>query len=160
MYPTADGHMNIAAAWGHLWRELCKVIDRPDLPDDPRFAAPKDRSENRAQLNGIITEALAARTTDEWVTIMNDVGIPAGPVNDIGQTFNDPQVQHLGIASPVEHSTVGPIEVVRNATNIDGVSGAIRRPSPEAGQHSDEILAQFGVDPAEVAQLRNDGVVV
>ncbi|MGI9616426.1 MAG: CaiB/BaiF CoA transferase family protein [Acidimicrobiales bacterium] len=159
MYATADGNMNIAAAWGHLWRRLCEVIERPDLPDDPRFVSPKDRSQNRGELNEIITTALAAKPTDEWVRIMNDVGIPAGPVNDIGQTFADPQVEHLGIAAPVEHPAVGEIDVVRNATNIEGVPGAIRRPSPEAGEHSGELLAQFGLSDGEVAALRDDGVV-
>ncbi|MDH3680274.1 MAG: CoA transferase [Acidimicrobiia bacterium] len=159
MYATADGHMNIAAAWGHLWESFCKVIDLPDLPDDPRFDSPKSRSQNRAELNELITAALATRTTEEWVQVMNDVGIPAGPVNDVGQTFADPQVQHLGIAAEIEHPGVGPIEVVRNATNIDGVSNAIRRPSPEAGEHTEEILAQFGLDDGEVADLRHQGAI-
>jgi formyl-CoA transferase len=159
MYPTADGYLNIAAAWGHLWRKFCTVIGREDLPDVARFSSPKDRSANRAELNEIISSALAARSTDEWVTIMNDVGIPAGPVNDIGQTFDDPQVQHLGIATPVEHPAVGEINIVRNATNIEGVAGVVRRPSPEAGEHSGEILAQFGLGADEIAQLRTDGVV-
>jgi formyl-CoA transferase len=159
MYPTADGYMNIAAAWGHLWRGFCTVIGRPDLPDDPRFASPKDRSMNRSALNDIITTALAAKPTDEWVTVMNDAGIPAGPVNDIGQTFADPQVEHLGIAAPIEHPAVGEIDVIRNATNIEGVPGEIRRASPESGEHTDEILDQFGIDVDEIAALREAGVV-
>ena len=159
MYATADGYMNIAAAWGHLWERFCKVIDRPDLPDDARFSSPKRRSTNRRELNEIITTALATRSTADWVTVMNDAGIPAGPVNDIGQTFADPQVKHLGVAAPVEHPAVGAIDVIRNATNIEGVSGAIRRPSPEAGEHTDEILAQFGLGVDEVDRLRTDGVV-
>lgn len=159
MYETSDGHLNIAAAWGHMWQALCKVLDRPDLPDDERFATPKARSANRVELNEAINEVLRTRTTDEWVTVMAGVGIPAGPVNDIGQTFADPQVQHLGIAAPIEHPLAGPIEVVRNATNLDGVSNAIRRPSPGPGEHTDEILAQFGLTDAEVDALRAAGAI-
>ena len=80
-------------------------------------------------------------------------------MNDIAQAFADPQVRHLGIASPVDHPRVGRIEVVRNATHLEGVSGAIRRPAPEAGEHTDAILAEFGLDEAEIDALREDGVV-
>ena len=73
-----------------------------------------------------------------------------GPVNDIAQTFADPQVQHLRVATPVTHPAVGPIEIVRNATTLEGVPNEIRRPAPEAGEHSDEILRQFGLDDAEI----------
>ena len=159
MYETSDGYMNIAAAWGHMWLAFCKVIDRPDLPDDPRFAKPRDRTQNRAELNAEINKALQSRATEDWVLVMNEAGIPAGPVNDVGQTFADPQVVHLGIASPVEHSTVGPMEIIRNATNLDGVPNDIRKPSPEAGEHTEEILAQFGLTEAEVAALRANSVV-
>ncbi|MGF1596020.1 MAG: CaiB/BaiF CoA transferase family protein [Acidimicrobiales bacterium] len=159
MYETGDGHMNIAAPWGHIWHTFCKLIDRPDLPDDERFASPKARTANRAELNALITDVLRTRTTNEWVELLNEHGVPSGPVNDVAQTFADPQVVHLGVAAPVEHPSVGSIEVIRNATNIEGVPGDIRRPSPEAGEHSDEILAQFGLEPAEIETLRADGVI-
>lgn len=158
-YATRDGHLNIAAAWGHLWRELCKQIDRPDLVDDPRFATPADRNRHRAELNEEIGAALATRTTAEWVEVLNEAKIPAGPVNDIGQTFSDPQVRHLGLAAPIDHPVAGSIEVVRNATNIDGVPNEIRRPSPGVGEHSDEILAEFGLDTTEIDELRRGGAI-
>lgn len=159
MYETGDGHMNVAAPWGHIWRKFCGVIERPDLPDDERFATPKARTKHRAELNEVINEVLRTRPTAEWVEVMNEVGVPAGPVNDVAQTFADPQVEHLGIAAPVVHPTVGPIEVIKNATNLEGVPNAIRRPSPEAGEHSDEILSQFGLDEAEIAGLRAEGAI-
>ncbi len=158
-FATGDGHLNLAASWGHLWVALCKVIDRPELPDDPRFATARDRATNRDALNAIITAALADGTTAHWVEVLNEAGIPAGPVNDVGQTFADPQVEHLGIAAPVEHPVAGPIEVVRNATNLDGVPNDIRRPSPTVGQHTDEILAQFGLTDDDVAALRAAGAI-
>ena len=159
MYRTGDGHLNIAAPWGRLWRRFCGVIGRPDLPDDERFATPEDRAANRPALNREIEEALAAKTTAEWVEALNADGIPAGPVNDVAEAFDDPQVRHLAVAAPVTHPTAGPIEIVRNATNIDGVPGDIRRPSPEPGQHSDEILARFGWSPGEIAELRARAVI-
>lgn len=159
MYATADGHMNIAAPWGRIWRRFCTVIDRPELLEDERFANPVDRTANRGELNHLLNEALASKTTAEWVELMNAEGIPSGPVNDVEQAFSDPQVQHLGVAAPIAHPAVGQIEIVRNATNIEGHPNDIRRPSPVAGEHSDEILAEFGLSPDDVAELRKQGVI-
>ncbi|MGH1503738.1 MAG: CaiB/BaiF CoA transferase family protein [Acidimicrobiales bacterium] len=153
LYPTADGHLNVAAAWGTLWTEFCGVIDRADLVDDPRFAHPKGRMVNHDELTAIITEALATRTTAEWVEALNAVGVPAGPVNDLAQTFDDPQVRHLGVAAPTQHPVRGDIEIVRNATHLEGVDDDIVRPSPLAGEHSAEVLAQFGFTADEIATL-------
>ena len=159
MYATADGHMNIAAPWGRIWQRFCTVIDRADLLDDERFSTAPLRTENRVELNAEITEALTGHSTAHWVEVMNADGIPSGPVNDVAQTFDDVQVQHLGVAVPVEHPTVGEIEIVRNATNIDGVPNEIRLPSPNAGEHSDEILDRFGLSDSEIADLRDKGVI-
>ena len=159
MYRTEDGYLNLAAPWGRIWERLCAVLQRPDLVEDERFANAGSRSKNREDLNGVITEVLMTRSTADWVHAMNDEGIPCGPVNDVAQTFADPQVKHLGIAAPVAHPQRGPIEVVRNATNLDGLSNDIRRPSPGPGEHSDEILTQFGLTEAEIVTLRADEVI-
>ncbi len=158
-YATSDGYVNIAAPWQHLWVKFCSAIGRADLAEDPRFGSPGRRSHNKAALNEALDEALACRTTAEWVEVLNAADIPAGPVNDIGQTFADPQVRHLGIAVPIVHPRVGEIEIIRNATNIEGISNDVRLPSPNLGQHTDEILAEFGLDTIEVADLRARGIV-
>lgn len=159
LYPTADGHINVAAAWGRLWSAFCEVIGEPDLADEPRFAAPAERVANHEALTAIISEALARRTTAEWVTALNDVGVPAGPVNDMREAFEDDQIRHLRVAAPVHHPEKGDIEVIRNATNIDGVDSTVRRPSPLAGEHSREILAQFGYESTEIDRLIERAVV-
>ena len=156
-YPTADGLLNVAASWDHMFATFCRIVDRADLLDDPRYADARGRARHRDELNGHIERALAARPTAEWVDRLNEAGVPAGPVNDIGQAFADPQIEHLGVAQPVDHPTVGPIEVVRNATNIEGVPNGIRAASPEPGQHTEAILAQFGFSPEEVAGLIEAG---
>lgn len=159
MYATKDGFLNLAAPWGRLWAALCDVVERPDLAKDPRFAAPSDRNRNRDALNEELTQALANRTTAEWVDAMNAAGIPSGPVNDLAQTFADPQVRHLGIATPVDHPVVGEVEILRNATHLEGVPSDIRQPAPAPGEHTDEILRQFGLDDDEIAGLRERAVV-
>lgn len=159
MYKTSDGHLNLAAPWGRIWERLCEVIERPELVEDARFATAGARSKNRIELNTALNAVLETRSTEHWVAAMNTAGIPSGPVNDVAQTFDDPQVKHLGIAAPVEHPEAGPIEVVRNATNLDGVSSDIRRPSPTAGQHSEAILTEFGFDRTEIDRLRRDEAI-
>ena len=159
MYQTADGYMNLAAPWGRIWTALCDVLERPDLASDPRFSGPTERTRNRDALNEEITAALRARTTTDWVETMNEAGIPSGPVNDIEQTFADPQVQHLGIATPVTHPSVGKIEIIANATHLEGVPNTIRRPAPEPGEHSDEILREFGLSDTEINSLRTHEII-
>ena len=159
MYATRDGHMNLAAPWGRMWSALCEILERPELENDPRFATTNDRALNRAALNIELETALAPRTTEDWVERMNAVGIPSGPVNDLAQTFADPQVKHLGVAAKVTHPGVGEIEIIRNATHLDGVSDEIRRPSPDPGEHTDEVLSEFGLSSDQVKSLREKEII-
>jgi formyl-CoA transferase len=159
-FPTADGHVNIAGPSGRLWRRFCEVIGRPDLLDDERYASAPLRSQNRAELNATIESRLRERTTAEWVEALNDAGVPAGPVNSIEQVFADPQVQHLGLATPVEHPRLGRLRVLRNAVTMSGVDEpTVRTPTPDAGQHSDEVLRDLGLSEADIADLHRAGVV-
>jgi formyl-CoA transferase len=159
-YATSDGYLNLAAPWGRLWEALCRLLDRPELARDPRFASAEARAAHRDALNAELEALLVVRTTAEWVEAMNAVGIPAGPVNDVAQTFADPQVRHLGVAAPVTHPQLGEIEILRNATHLEGVPDDIRSPAPRAGEHSDAILAELlGLAGDEIAGLRERGVV-
>ncbi len=158
-YATADSQINIAAPGGRLWRAFCRVIGRDDLLSDERFSSAGARSANRAALNEQITSQLTAHSTAHWVEVLNAAGVPAGPVNTVAQAFADPQVQHLGVAVPVSHPVAGDIEIIRNATQLEGVPNDIRRHSPSRGEHTDEVLAHFGVTPERRDELANAGVV-
>ena len=103
--------------------------------------------------------ASRSRTTRDWVEILNEAGVPAGPVNDIAQTFADSQVRLLRIATPVSHPTLSEIEILRNATTLEGVAGEIRRPAAEPGEHADEILRQFGLGDGEIDALRSNEII-
>jgi formyl-CoA transferase len=146
-FPTADGYVNVAGPGGRLWRRLCDVLDMPQLVSDERFDSAAKRSAHRDELNALIAERLAERTTAEWVGLLNDAGIPAGPVYSMDEVFADAQVRHLAMASSSG--------VVRNAVQMDGID-TVRTPTPWAGAHTDEILRELGVDPGP---LRDKGVV-
>jgi len=158
-FETADGYINVAGPSGRLYRNFLDVVGLTQLRDDERFATAALRSANRAELNALVAERLATRTSAEWIEALNAAGVPAGPVNDIAQTMTDPQVAHLGLVSEVEHRALGPQRVVRNAVQMSRTNHYMRRASPDAGEHSDEVLAELGLAPAEIAALREAGVV-
>jgi formyl-CoA transferase len=94
-----------------------------------------------------------------WIEAMDEAGIPCGPINTIDQVFADPQVQHLGLAAPVEHAALGAQRLVGTPINMAGIDDRIRRATPEAGEHTAEVLAELGYDAAAVAALKAKGVV-
>ena len=159
-YETADGFVNLAASGGRLWHAFCAEIGLAQLPDDPLFATSADRFANRAALNKTLTAQLRTASTSDWVRRLNAVGVPCGPVNTVAQAFADPQVQQLAMAVPVEHPLAGEVSILRNATQLQGVPNNIRRHSPLKGEHSAEILTQFGIDEAAQNRLRKAKVVL
>ncbi|HXX48518.1 MAG TPA: CaiB/BaiF CoA-transferase family protein [Myxococcota bacterium] len=158
-FRTADGFVNVAGPSGRLLRNFCKAIGLPDLPADARFDSPAKRFHNRSELNEIVAARLRTRATREWVELLNDVGVPCGPVYRMDEVFADPQVQELEMTAPVDHPVLGRIELIRNAARLSGGPPSVRTPTPEAGEHSDEILAELGLSAAEIAALRAKGVV-
>jgi formyl-CoA transferase len=159
-FATADGHVNVAGPSGRLWRRFCEVIGAPDLLEDADYASASLRSRNRAELNARIEKLLSTRTTAEWVAELNAAGVPAGPVNTIDQVFADPQVEHLGLATPVEHGRLGTLSIIRNALTMSGVEAStVRSPSPDLGENTDSVLAEAGLDVEEIVALRQAGVI-
>ncbi|MBO0686503.1 MAG: CoA transferase, partial [Candidatus Dormibacteraeota bacterium] len=131
----------------------------PELVADPRFDSPDGRFRNREQLNALIAERLRTRSSAEWVEVLNEVGVPAGPVYRVDEVFADPQVRHLRLTSQVGHPSLGRLDLVRNAVSTDREVETVRGPSPELGEHSSEVLAELGLTAAEIADLRRRGVV-
>jgi crotonobetainyl-CoA:carnitine CoA-transferase CaiB-like acyl-CoA transferase len=158
-FATADGYVNVGAASGRLLRAFCSLVGLGWLPDDARFDSLEKRSANRAELNALVAERLRARTTAEWVSALNDVGVPCGPVYRLDEVFADPQVEHLAMTQTVRHPVLGPLALVRNAVRIVGGPDTVRTPSPDAGDHTDEVLTGLGYSPAEIGLLRAQAVI-
>jgi formyl-CoA transferase len=159
VFTTADGHINIAASGQVMYRRLCEAIGASRLIDDPRFKTMTDRSRNRKAMNEELDKVLVARPSAEWIEALNKAGVPCGPILNIKQVFEDPQVQHLGLAQTVRHPERGEIRVQGLPAALSRTPGAIRRAAPVHGQHTEEILAEFGYSREEIAALRRDGVV-
>jgi len=158
-FPTADGYVNIGGADGRLLRSLCEVAGLPWLPADPRFDSAAKRSQNRAELNALLSERLATRPTAAWVEAFNQAGVPCGPVYTMDEVFADPQVRHLAMTEPVEHPALGRLDIVRNAVRMTGAPPTVRAPSPDLGDHTGEVLGELGYTPGQIARLRAGGTI-
>jgi crotonobetainyl-CoA:carnitine CoA-transferase CaiB-like acyl-CoA transferase len=152
-FASADGYVNVAGPHGRMLRRFCQVIGLPDLPSDPRFDSSAKRSTNRAELNDLIGRRLRTRTTAEWVEVLNQAGVPCGPVLRIDEVFGDPQVSHLGMAATVNSKALGTLNILRNAVTMIGAPSTVRAASPQQGEHTSEILAELGLSPDEIDDL-------
>jgi formyl-CoA transferase len=159
VFKTKDGHINIASAGDEIFGRLSRALDRPELAEHPDYKTGRARSQNRKALNAAIETVTTTRDSAEWIERFNQAGVPAGPIYSIDQVFADPQVKHLGIAQPVEHPSLGRIELVGQAVTLSRTPSRLNTASPEAGEHTDAILKELGYSAADIAQLRQRRVV-
>jgi len=143
---TADGHITVGANNQRLWQRLCEAIGRPELVDD--FPTNDDRMARRPELVAELEAALGARSTDEWVAVLIDAGVPCGPIHDYRQVFDDPHTQAREMEVLVDGTRTLGIPVKMSDT-----PGAIRRPAPQVGEHTAEVLREAGFSDAEIAAL-------
>jgi crotonobetainyl-CoA:carnitine CoA-transferase CaiB-like acyl-CoA transferase len=102
---------------------------------------------------------LRTRTTAEWVQALNEAGVPCGPVYRMDEVFADPQVEHLAMTEPVQHPALGRLEILRNAVRMTDAPATVRSPSPDNGDHTDEVLTELGYPRAEIDRLRAQGAI-
>jgi crotonobetainyl-CoA:carnitine CoA-transferase CaiB-like acyl-CoA transferase len=159
VFATIDGHINIAASGKLIFTRFCKTLGLTHLLTDPRFADDASRSANRIALNQIIADVTLNSTSVDLIDVLNKAGVPCGPINRMDAVFADPQVQHLGMAAPVTHDTLGPIEVVNQPIKLSRTPSHVVHPTPDKGEHTAEILREYGYDNDAIADLRARKIV-
>ena len=159
VFKTKDGHINIASAGDIIWGRLCDVLGDPDMASNPDFDNGEKRSENRVAVNASIETQTQKRTSAEWIKALEEAGVPCGPIYNIDEVFADPQVQHVGMTHPVSHDELGKINLIGQPINMSRYDPRTGTPTPNSGQHTDEILAEYGYDANHISQLRAEGVI-
>jgi crotonobetainyl-CoA:carnitine CoA-transferase CaiB-like acyl-CoA transferase len=158
-FRTSDGYITVGAANQANWELLCQALGRPELVADPRYLDNPARTRLAPELARELEPAFAQRSTREWLERMEAIGLPAGPVNDMPAVYADPQVRARDMLVELDHPTAGRIKHIGVPVKLSQTPGNIRHAAPTLGQHTDEILAEAGLAPAEIAALRAQRVV-
>jgi crotonobetainyl-CoA:carnitine CoA-transferase CaiB-like acyl-CoA transferase len=159
VFATSDGHINIAAAGAHIFKRFCKALGLEHLETDPRFATDSARSTNRKEINAIIGETTKHKSSEAWIDILNAAGVPCGPINRMDEVFKDPQVQHLGMAAPVPHAALGDVHMVNQPVKLSRTPNKMAKPTPEKGEHTDEVLSEYGFSDSDIREFRQSKVI-
>jgi formyl-CoA transferase len=154
VFKTRDGHLNVAASGGRIWLRLCDAIGAPELAEHPDYKTGALRSEHRDRLHIDIEQRLAARTTAEWVDVLNAAGVPCGPIYAIDEAFADPQVRQLGMVQEV-----GDVPYLGQPVTLSRTPSRVVAHPPALGEHTAEVLREIGFDDAGIARLKSEGIV-
>lgn len=159
VFETADGHINIAPAGQRSWEGFCKVLGNADFLDHPDFATPGARYRNRPKVIEAVNVETRKRTSAELIEAFNEAGVPCGPIYSIDETFADPQVQHMEMARTVEHKDLGPLDIIRSGVDMNRTPAVYDLASPDAGEHTEDVLAEIGLGPEEIEKLKRGGII-
>lgn len=157
-YRASDGWLNIAIGSEKLWRLFCRGLDL-DIAEDPRFRRNIDRVHNREALNALLEPALAARTVDELMDIFTELGIPAGPINDIATLYADPWMAERDQIVRLPHPTMGEYRGAGFPIKASGALAAEHVRPPLLGEHTVDVLRELGYDGDDVDELIRTGAV-
>jgi crotonobetainyl-CoA:carnitine CoA-transferase CaiB-like acyl-CoA transferase len=158
-FKTSDGYINIATAGGRIWERFCQTVGAPQFLTDPAYATGPDRSKNRKALNAEINKLTEKKPTEYWVNELNAAGVPCGPIYSIDQVFADEQVKHLGMAAHVPNDDNRHIQLVSQPVKLSRTPSTMAARPPEFGEHTEELLAEFGFSGDEIKDLRAGKVV-
>ena len=159
VFQTRDGYINVACSGEQMWRRLCDVLNAEDLYSDSRYSDSEARLANRDALNASLQEHFATQCSARWIDALNAAGVPCGPIYHMDEMWSDPQVAHLKMWRDVDHSAIGAYRVVRHAINMSSAPDLPYKASPDRGEHTDEILTEFGFSEDEIATMKKGNIV-
>lgn len=160
-FKTSSGQINIAANKQEQFEATCQVLGLNDLLENPKFATREARLENRAELSDVLNLTLMTRSTDEWTELLNDVGVPCGPILTVPEALAQPQIAERGMVGTfTDVPGVGrDIQVTRTGIKLDGRAPTVDNPPPMLGEHTDEILGEIGLTDAEIKILKEQKAI-
>jgi crotonobetainyl-CoA:carnitine CoA-transferase CaiB-like acyl-CoA transferase len=160
VFRARDKWFTVGAANQGQWSKLCEIIAQPDLENDPRFATNTDRIAHRAELAEALTEMFGKRDAKAWLHDLRKAGLPCGPINEIPDVFNHPQVDDRNIIIEVQHPKAGPVKVTGFPYKLSNTPAEVRLPPPLLGQHTEEVLTEIlGYDAEDVIGFQGREVV-
>jgi crotonobetainyl-CoA:carnitine CoA-transferase CaiB-like acyl-CoA transferase len=159
VFEVADGHLILAVGNDAQFERFCDVAGCPELARDERYARNADRVRHRATLVPLLAERLRMRARADWLAALDAAKVPCGPINDLAEVFADPQVRERGMTVTVPHPYTDALELVTSPMKLSATPVQITRPPPLLGQHTDEVLAEIGIDGPARQDLRARNVI-
>ena len=160
VFPTADGHIILAIGNDSQFASFCQAAGCVELAQEPRFKTMSQRIVHRAELIPLITEVMRARTKHEWIEALEAANVPCGPINNMKEVFEDPQVQHRKLRVDIPHPMGGAAPVVASPLRLSETPVEYRLAPPTLGQHNEEVLkGLLGRSDADIKRLRDAGIV-
>jgi crotonobetainyl-CoA:carnitine CoA-transferase CaiB-like acyl-CoA transferase len=158
-FRTADGWINLGASSQSTWERAARVLEIPELLDDPRFKDNADRMAHRQELAELLGTAFRRRKTTEWMERLTAVSVPAGPVLSIGEMLGHPQTLAREMVTEMEHTRLGTVKTLGCPVKLERTSPRVRRAAPSLGQDTEEILRDAGYEGEEITRLVTSGAV-
>ena len=159
-FQTADGWLTLGAANQKNWLRLLEVLDAPEIADDPRFRENSDRMTHLKELESLLNEIFIRHSTEDWVSRLEAAGVPAGPVLNVNQMHEDPHALARDMIVEVPHSRLGLVKTIGLPVKFSATPGKVATGAPVYGQHSREVLAEYGFGESEIEKLIASGVVI
>jgi crotonobetainyl-CoA:carnitine CoA-transferase CaiB-like acyl-CoA transferase len=159
LFEATDGVFNLGASGEGNWMRLCKLLYRPEWLSDEEFKTEPLRVKHRARLTPLLADIFKTQSVQHWVKLLNDAGVPAGPVYSVPQVFEDEQVQHLGVTTSLVTDFGKEMHYINQPVVLERTPARVVAQAPGWGQHTDEVLTEAGYSATEIEQFHQDGVV-
>jgi crotonobetainyl-CoA:carnitine CoA-transferase CaiB-like acyl-CoA transferase len=158
-FKAKDGWINIGGANQANWERIAEVLGHPEWRDDPRFRTNSDRMRNLDALVAAMNAVLVTRTRAQWIALFDAAGVPVGPVHSIGEALAHPQTQARGMVVDLVHPQAGRTHALGCPLHFSATPTSIDRPAPLLGEHTREVLREYGYSDAEIEALAAEGVI-